>query len=226
MVDAAHIIGLIAGGAHPNPMPHAHVVTATTHKALRGPRGGLILCDEPFAADIDKAVFPNTQGGALFNQIAAKAVAFAEAATPAYQAYAAQVITNATAIAEAMTALGMRIVSGGTDNHLMLTDLRSIDPELTGKEAAPLLNSLGITLNRNAIPFDPRPPFVTSGLRIGTPAATTQGLDEALCAEVGELIVRALRNRGSDAELAAVAGRVAEIAAEHPPYPPAFPGHV
>jgi glycine hydroxymethyltransferase len=226
MIDAAHIIGLIAGGAHPNPMPHAHVVTATTHKALRGPRGGLILSDQRFAKDIDKAVFPNAQGGALFNQIAAKAVAFAEAATPDYRAYAAQVVANAKALAGSMAQAGMRIVSGGTDNHLMLTDLRSIDSELTGKEASPLLNSLGITLNRNAIPFDPRPPFVTSGLRLGTPAATTQGLSEDDCAEVGGLIVRALRGRSDDDELAAVASRVAELAAAHPPYPPEFIGHV
>jgi glycine hydroxymethyltransferase len=226
MVDAAHIIGLIAGGAHPNPMPHAHVVTATTHKALRGPRGGLILSDERFAKEIDKAVFPDAQGGALFNQIAAKAVAFAEAATPEYRSYAAQVVTNAAAMADAMSAAGMRIVSGGTDNHLMLTDLRSIDPDLTGKEAAPLLNEIGITLNRNAIPFDPRPPFVTSGLRIGTPAATTQGLTEAECAEVGELIVRALRGRDDTTELDLVAARIGELAAQFPPYPVDFPGHV
>ncbi|MDH3730969.1 MAG: serine hydroxymethyltransferase [Acidimicrobiia bacterium] len=226
MVDAAHIIGLIAGGAHPNPMPHAHVVTATTHKALRGPRGGLILSDKAFAKDIDKAVFPNAQGGALFNQIAAKAVAFAEAATPEYRAYAAQIVANAAAMAESLMSNGMRLVSGGTDNHLMLTDLRSIDPELTGKEAAPLLNDVGITLNRNAIPFDPRPPFVTSGLRIGLPAATTQGLKEAECAEVGELIVRALRGRGDRSELDRIAARVGELAAEFPPYAADFPGHV
>jgi glycine hydroxymethyltransferase len=226
MVDAAHIIGLIAGGAHPNPMPHAHVVTATTHKALRGPRGGLILSDEQFAKEIDKAVFPYAQGGALFNQVAAKAVAFAEAATPEYRAYAAQVVANASAMADALISAGMRVVSGGTDNHLMLTDLRSIDPDLTGKEASPLLNDVGITLNRNAIPFDPRPPFVTSGLRIGTPAATTQGLREPECAEMGELIVRALRSRQDQSELVAVATRVGELAAQFPPYPADFPGHV
>ena len=226
MVDAAHIIGLIAGGAHPNPMPHAHVVTATTHKALRGPRGGLILSDQEFAKAIDKAVFPDAQGGALFNQIAAKAVAFAEAATPEYQAYAAQVVANAAAMADAMSGAGMRIVSGGTDNHLMLTDLRSIDEDLTGKEASALLNRLGITLNRNAIPFDPRPPFVTSGLRIGLPAATTQGLGAGESAEVGELIVTALRGRDDESELTTVAARVAELAAAHPPYPADFPGHV
>ena len=201
-------------------------MTATTHKALRGPRGGLVLCDEEFAKDIDKAVFPNAQGGALFNQIAAKAVAFKEASTPEYRDYAAQIVANAKAMAEALMAAGLRVVSGGTDNHLMLTDLRSIDPELTGRDASPILNSVGITLNRNSIPFDPRPPFVTSGLRIGLPAATTQGLRQSESAEVGELIVRALRGREDDDELAAVRARVSELARQFPPYPADFPGHV
>ncbi|MFH2072901.1 MAG: serine hydroxymethyltransferase [Actinomycetota bacterium] len=226
VVDTAHIIGLIAGGAHPDPVPHAHVVTGTTHKALRGPRGGLILCVEDLAEAIDKAVFPNTQGGPLNNQIAARAVAFAEASTPAYRDYARQVVRNAAAMAAAMTADGARIVSGGTDNHLFLVDLRSIDEDLTGREAARVLSSVGIVLNSNPIPFDPRPSYRATGIRIGTPAATTCGLQEADVEATGRLILEALRGRGDQVVLGSVAGRVAEITAAHPPYPPDFPGHV
>jgi glycine hydroxymethyltransferase len=226
MVDAAHLVGLIAGGAHPNPAPHAHVVTATTHKALRGPRGGLILCEAEYGPAIDKGVFPIGQGGALNNQIAAKAVGFNEAAAPEFRDYARRVVANADALATTMGEMGVRIVSGGTDNHLFLMDLRSIDPELTGKEAAGLLDSLGITVNFNAIPFDPRPPSQASGLRIGTPAATTCGMAEAEMEEVGRLVVTALQRRDEPTTLETVAGRTAELAAAFPAYPPDFPGHV
>ena len=226
MVDAAHIIGLIAGGAHPNPTPHAHVVTATTHKALRGPRGGLVLCDEDLAKAIDKAVFPNVQGGPLNNQIAAKAVAFGEAATGDFRSYAHQIVTNAKAMAAAVADDGVRVVSGGTDNHLFLIDLRSVDDDLTGKEAAGLLTSVGITVNFNTIPNDPRPPLRASGLRIGLPAVTTCGMGEDEVADVGRLMARALRDRNDAGALERVASRVRELAAAFPAYPMAFPGHV
>ena len=226
VVDAAHTIGLIAGGAHPDPVPHAHVVTATTHKALRGPRGGLILCKEEFAGEIDKGVFPNTQGGALNNQIAARAVGFAEASTPVYREYAAQVVRNAAAMAGEMAAGGARIVSGGTDNHLFLIDLRSIDEDLTGSDAAGVLASVGVVVNSNPIPFDPRPPYHATGIRIGTPAATTCGLKEREVEATGRLILEALRGRSDEAVLGSVREKVTEIATAHPPYPAGFPGHV
>jgi glycine hydroxymethyltransferase len=226
MVDAAHIIGLIAGGAHPNPVPHAHVVTATTHKAMRGARGGLILADEQFGAALDKGVFPNAQGGPLNNHIAGKAVCFAEAATKEYREYAAQVVTNASAMAQAVIDDGVRVVSGGTDNHLFLMDLRSIDEDLTGRDAARLLTSVGVTINFNTIPFDPRPPYRASGLRVGLPAATTCGMREQEVEKVGRLIVRALQNRVDESILDEVRSGLGAIAAEFPPYPPSFPGHV
>jgi len=226
VVDAAHVIGLIAGGAHPDPVPHAHVVTCTTHKALRGPRGGLILCKEEFAEAIDKGVFPTTQGGALNNQIAARAVGFAEAATSAFREYAAQVVRSAAAMADEMAAGGARIVSGGTDNHMFLIDLRSIDEDLTGRRAAAVLASVGVVLNSNPIPFDPRPPYRATGIRIGTPAATTCGLKEEEVEATGRLILEALRGRDDESLLVSVRARVAAIAAAHPPYPPDFPGHV
>ncbi len=226
MVDAAHIIGLIAGGAHPNPTPYAHVVTATTHKALRGPRGGMILSTAEHAAAIDKGVFPNAQGGPLNNHIAAKAVCFGEAATPAYREYAHQIVANAAAMAEAVAGEGVRVVSGGTDNHLFLIDLRSVDEDLTGKDAARLLYRVGITLNFNTIPFDPRPPYRATGLRIGTPAATTCGMKEAEIAEVGRLLARALHGRDEESVLDEVRARIGALASEFPAYPPDFPGHV
>ncbi len=226
MVDAAHFIGLVAGGAYPNPVPHADIVTATTHKALRGPRGGIILSTADYAAQIDKAVFPGGQGGPIMSQIAAKAVCFLEASTPRFGEYAHQVVRNAAAMATQLSSEGVRIVSGGTDNHLFLVDLRSVDPELTGREAARMLDSVGITLNFNAIPNDPRPPFRTSGLRIGTPAMTTQGMGEDEATEVASLISRSLHGRDTAAELTVVAARVAELAAAFTPYPPGFPGHV
>jgi glycine hydroxymethyltransferase len=226
MVDAAHIIGLIAGGAHPNPVPDAHIVTCTTHKALRGPRGGLIMAEEQFGKELDKAVFPNVQGGALFNQIASKAVCFAEASTPEYQTYAHQIVANAKALAESLAGNGVRIVSGGTDNHLMLADLRSLDEELDGKVAAKLMEDVGIIVNRNAIPFDPRPPYITSGLRLGTPAATTCGMAEEQMTEIGTLMADALKGRSDEDVLKEITGKVADIAAQFPPYPEDFPGHV
>ena len=226
MVDAAHIIGLIAGGAHPNPVPHAQVVTATTHKALRGPRGGIILSTAEHAAAIDKGVFPNAQGGPLNNHIAAKAVCFGEAATPAYREYARQIVANAKAMAAAVAGEGVRVVSGGTDNHLFLVDLRSVDEDLTGKDAARLLYRVGITCNFNTIPFDPRPPYRASGLRIGLPAATTCGMKEAEVAEVGRLLATALKGRGDEGTLGRVRTRIGELTAAYPAYPPDFPGHV
>lgn len=226
MVDAAHFIGLIAGQAYPNPVPIADIVTGTTHKAFRGARGGLIMAKERFGKDIDKGLFPNVQGGSLYNHIAGKAVAFHEAAQPEYQDYAAQVVRNAAAMAERFLENDVRVVSGGTDNHLLMVDMHSIDDALTGKEAAVLLESVGITTNRNSIPFDPRPPFVTSGIRMGTPAITTQGLGEPECEEVADLITLALRERSDESATAKVAGRVAELARQYSPYPHDFSGHV
>jgi glycine hydroxymethyltransferase len=226
MVDAAHIIGLIAGRAHPNPVPHADVVTATTHKAMRGSRGGMVLCREEFGAAIDKGVFPNAQGGPLNNHIAGKAVCFAEAMTQDYRDYTAQIVANASAMAGAVMDAGARIVSGGTDNHMFLIDLRSIDDDLTGRDAAKLLSSVGVTLNFNTIPFDPRPPYRASGLRIGLPAATTCGMREPQVEEVGRLIIRALTNRDDEAVLDDVRAGTTALATEYPPYPEDFPGHV
>jgi glycine hydroxymethyltransferase len=226
LVDAAHIIGLIAGRAHPNPVPHADIVTATTHKALRGPRGGIILCREQFAKAIDKTVFPYAQGGAINSQIAAKALCFKLAGTVEYERYAHQVVRNAQVLANTIGDEGLRIVSGGTDNHMFLTDLRSLDEELTGKESATLLDEYGITLNRNAIPFDPRSPFITSGLRIGTPAVTTAGMMQEEMVTLGRLIVEVLRKRGDRRALEQLGERISELAAAFPPYPEDFPGHV
>jgi glycine hydroxymethyltransferase len=226
LVDAAHFIGLVAGKAMPNPMDYADIVTATTHKAIRGARGGLILSKEEYGKAINKAVFPGYQGGAIFSQIAGKAVAFHEAMTPEYQEYAAQVIRNAQTLAGSLQAGGLRVVSGGTDNHLMLLDLRSLDEELTGKEAAVVLDGVGITLNRNAIPNDPRPPFVTSGLRIGTPSVTTSGMREGEMERLGTLILDTIAKRADESALKEVADGVAELVAAFPPYPADFPGHV
>ena len=225
MVDAAHFIGLVAGEAYPDPVPSADVVTATTHKALRGPRGGMVLSKQKHAAAIDKAVFPDVQGGGIFSQVAAKAVCYHEAAQPSFRDYSRQIVANARAMAKRMAAEGVRIVSGGTDNHLFLVDLRSIDPELTGRQAARLLDSVGITVNFNAIPFDPRPPFHTSGLRLGTPAMTTQGMTEPQADEVGALIARTLHQRSEGAAMTVVAARVRELAATFRPYPIDFSGH-
>ena len=226
MVDAAHFIGLVAGGSYPNPVPLADIVTATTHKALRGPRGGMVLCKKKYAAQIDKAVFPDVQGGGIFSQVAAKAVCFHEAAQPVFQTYAHQIIRNAAAMSKRMAGDGVRIVSGGTDNHLFLVDLRSIDPDLTGRQAARLLDELGVTLNFNSIPSDPRPPFHTSGLRIGTPAMTTQGMTEPEAEEVGGLIASALQNRTDGGLLEQIRKQASALAEAFPPYPDDFPGHV
>ena len=219
MFDAAHVAGLVAGGAHPNPVPLADIVTFTTHKTLRGPRGGCILSTAEHAKAIDKAIFPGLQGGPLEHVIAAKAVAFREAAQPEFKEYAAQIVANARALAEALAGEGFRIVSGGTDNHLMLLDLRSFDEELSGKEAQETLDRAGITLNKNQIPGDPRSPFVTSGLRVGTPAVTTTGMKEPEMAQVAAFMGRALRNRSSDQELEAVRDEVGALCSKFPPYP-------
>jgi glycine hydroxymethyltransferase len=217
--DAAHIAGLIAGGAHPNPVPLADVVTFTTHKTLRGPRAGCILSKEEHAKAIDKAVFPGLQGGPLMHVIAAKAVAFREASQPSFRDYAAAVVRNAQALAKALAGEGFRLVSGGTDNHLMLVDLRPFDMELTGKVAQDVLDRSGITLNKNTIPGDPRSPFVTSGLRIGTPAVTTAGMREAEMGEIASLIGRALRARDDDAALADVRDAANNLCSKFRPYP-------
>ncbi len=207
-------------------MPHADIVTGTTHKALRGPRGGLILSKEPFAAAIDKAVFPNVQGGPIESQIAAKAVCFHEALQPEFKTYTDQIVANAASMAASIQEKEVRVVSGGTDNHLLLADLRSVDEDLTGKDAAKLLDGVGVTLNFNTIPFDPRPPYRASGLRMGTPAMTTQGMKEGEAAEVAVLIAKALHGRNEPSVLGEVAGRVSELAASFPPYPTDFSGHV
>ena len=219
MFDAAHIAGLIAGGAHPSPVPYADIVTFTTHKTLRGPRGGCILSRAEHAQAIDKAMFPGLQGGPLEHVVAAKAVAFREALDPSFREYAAQIVRNAGALAEGLAGEGFRLVSGGTDNHLMLVDLRPFDAELTGKEAQAVLDEAGITLNKNTIPDEPRSPFVTSGVRIGTPAVTTQGMAEPEMAQVAALIGRALSRRADAAELAAVRDDVATLCSKFTPYP-------
>ncbi len=218
LYDAAHYAGLIAGGAYPNPVPLADVVTFTTHKTLRGPRGGCILSRAEHAQAIDKAVFPTLQGGPLEHVIAAKAVAFFEAAQPEFRTYAAQVLTNAEALARGLATDGFRLVSGGTENHLMLVDLRPFDAELTGKVAQETLDRAGITCNKNAIPYDPRSPFVTSGLRLGTPAMTTAGMGTEEMAIIAGLIARILRHHEDEAELAAVADEVATLCSKFTPY--------
>ena len=219
MFDIAHLAGLVAGGAHPNPVPYADVVTFTTHKTLRGPRGGCILCKAEHAQAIDKAVFPGSQGGPLEHAVAGKAVAFKEALDPSFREYAAQIVRNASALAEALAKQGFTIVSGGTDNHLMVVDLRSFDADCTGKEAQLVLDEAGITLNKNTVPDDPRSPFVTSGVRIGTPSVTTQGMKEAEMAEIAALIAEALRHRADASALAAVKAKVNALCARFPVYP-------
>ncbi len=217
--DAAHIAGLIAGGAHPNPVGFADVVTFTTHKTLRGPRSGCILSTEAHAKAIDKAVFPGLQGGPLMHVIAAKAVAFREASLPSFREYAARIVTNAQVLARSLAGEGFRLVSGGTDNHLMLVDLRPFDAELTGKEAQNTLDRAGITLNKNQIPGDPRSPFVTSGLRIGTPAVTTAGMGDAEMAQIATLIGHALRHRADDGAITEVREAVTTLCSKFTPYP-------
>jgi glycine hydroxymethyltransferase len=218
MFDAAHPAGLIAGGAHPSPVGVADVVTFTTHKTLRGPRGGAIVCRADLAKRIDSAVFPGLQGGPLEHVIAAKAVAFAEAAQPEFRDYAHQVVANASVLAQALAGHGFRLVSGGTENHMLLVDLRPFDDELTGKEAQEVLDRAGITLNRNTIPDDPRSAFQTSGLRMGTAAETTAGMGPAQMQTVADLIARTLKGRGDEAEVSAVRAEVHELCAAFTPY--------
>src|SRR5579872_848766 len=219
MFDLAHPAGLVAGGAHPSPVGIADVVTFTTHKTLRGPRGGAIVCRAELAKAIDSAVFPGLQGGPLEHVIAAKAVAFREAAQPSFRQYAAAVVANAKSLAEALAREGFRLVSGGTDNHLLLVDLRPFDGELTGKEAQEVLDRSGITLNRNTIPDDPRSAFVTSGLRIGSAAETTAGMGTEEMGLVATLIGKALRGRNDEASLAEVRTSVRSLCDRFPPYP-------
>ncbi|XCA83939.1 serine hydroxymethyltransferase [Exiguobacterium mexicanum] len=217
MVDMAHIAGLVAAGLHPNPVEHAHFVTTTTHKTLRGPRGGMILCKEEFAKAIDKSIFPGIQGGPLMHVIAAKAVAFGEALQPEFKEYQAQVIKNAQVLAQGLEDEGLRIVSGGTDNHLLLVDLRGID--ITGKAAEHALDAAGITVNKNTIPFDPASPFVTSGIRLGTAAMTTRGLKEDDMREVARLIGRVLTNHEDEAVLAEAHEAVRALTSKFSLYP-------
>jgi glycine hydroxymethyltransferase len=219
MFDAAHPAGLIAGGVHPSPVGVADVTTFTTHKTLRGPRGAAILCGDALAKQVDSAVFPGLQGGPLEHVVAAKAVAFAEAARPEFADYAARVVDNARALARALAELGFRLVSGGTDNHMLLVDLRSFDAELTGKQAQEVLDRAGITCNRNTIPDDPRSPFVTSGLRLGTAAETTAGMGAEEMVVIASLIARTLTARDDEAAVGAVRAEVAELCSAHPPYP-------
>ena len=217
MVDMAHIAGLVAAGFHPSPVPYADVVTTTTHKTLRGPRGGLILCrDAEFSKQFNKAIFPGIQGGPLMHVVAAKAVAFKEALSDEFKVYQQQVLDNAKALADELVKKGFRIVSGGTDNHLMLVDLRS--KNITGKEAQFLLDEIGITANRNTIPFEPLSPFVTSGIRLGTPALTTRGLKEEDIREVADIIADVIENREDSAVIEAAKAKVQAICKKFPLY--------
>ena len=217
MIDMAHIAGLVAAGLHPSPVPYADVVTTTTHKTLRGPRGGLILCrDAEFGKQFNKAIFPGIQGGPLMHVIAAKAVAFKEALSDEFKVYQQQVLDNAKALADELVKKGFRIVSGGTDNHLMLVDLRS--KNITGKEAQFLLDEIGITANRNTIPFEPLRPFVTSGIRLGTPALTTRGLKEEDIREVADIIADVIENREDSAVIEAAKAKVQAICKKFPLY--------
>ena len=217
MVDMAHIAGLVAAGLHPSPVPYADIVTTTTHKTLRGPRGGLILCKEKYAKQIDKAIFPGGQGGPLMHVIAAKAVALGEALKPEFKEYAKQIIANCQALAEGLIAEGFRLVSGGTDNHLLLVDVRG--QKMTGKTAEHLLDEVGVTCNKNTIPFDPESPFVTSGIRLGTAAVTTRGFKEADMKEVAAIIGLVLNNPEDAEKQAEAAQRVAALCAKYPMYP-------
>ncbi|MDX8047720.1 serine hydroxymethyltransferase [Gracilibacillus sp. S3-1-1] len=216
MVDMAHIAGLVAAGLHPDPVPHADFVTTTTHKTLRGPRGGMVLCKEEFAKKLDKTVFPGLQGGPLMHVIAAKAVAFKEALQPSFKEYAKNIIENAKKFGEVLEAEGIRTVSGGTDNHLLLLDVRGL--ELTGKDAEAALDEVGITTNKNTIPFDPESPFVTSGVRVGTAAVTTRGFGEAEMEEVAKIIALTLKNPKDEATLQEARERVTALTSKFPLY--------
>jgi glycine hydroxymethyltransferase len=214
MVDMAHIAGLVAAGCHPNPVPHAEFVTTTTHKTLRGARGGMILCREKFAADIDKQIFPGIQGGPLMHTIAGKAVCFHEALQPAFKQYQQQVVKNAQVLAAALADDDIRLVSGGTDNHLMLVDLTKTG--VTGKDAAVALDKAAITVNKNSIPFDTKSPFVTSGIRVGTPAVTTRGMKEPEMEKIASFIKRAVRHSDDDAVLAQIKEEVLALTSQFP----------
>jgi glycine hydroxymethyltransferase len=216
LIDMAHFAGLVAGGAHPSPVPHAQVVTTTTHKTLRGPRSGMILCTAELAQSIDRSVFPGQQGGPLVHVIAAKAVAFREALQPEFAAYAAQTVANAKALAEAMQAAGYRVISGGTDTHLILVDVFA--KGILGSEAEAALGAAGITVNKNAIPFDVNPPLKPSGIRIGTPALTTRGMKEPEMRTIATWIAAALEHRNDSAKLAEIRGQVGELAEQFPLY--------
>ncbi|RUT33318.1 serine hydroxymethyltransferase [Paenibacillus zeisoli] len=216
-VDMAHIAGLVAAGLHPSPVPHAHFVTTTTHKTLRGPRGGMILCKKAWAQAIDKAVFPGIQGGPLMHVIASKAVALGEALQPSFKTYAENVVKNAKRLAETLVEEGLNLVSGGTDNHLMLIDTRGLN--ITGRDAEHVLDSIGITVNKNAIPFDPTSPFVTSGIRVGTPAATSRGMDEEAMVEIGRIIALTLKAPEDSAVLEQARARVVALTDRYPLYP-------
>jgi len=222
MVDMAHIAGLVAAGLHPSPVPHADFVTTTTHKTLRGPRGGMVLCRAEHAKTIDSKVFPGMQGGPLMHVIAAKAVALKEALSPDFKSYQQQIVKNAQALAQALMSQGFRLTSGGTDNHLMLVDLRK--SELTGKVAQEALDKARITVNKNAVPFDTRSPFVTSGIRLGTPAVTTRGMKEKEMGQIGDFIVRALNHVADEQALQTVAGKVGELCRKFPVYPERLSG--
>jgi glycine hydroxymethyltransferase len=217
MVDMAHIAGLVATGHHPNPVPYADFVTTTTHKTLRGPRGGMILCKEKYAKQIDKAVFPGIQGGPLMHVIAAKAVALGEALSDSFHAYSQSIIDNAAALAEELKAEGLELISGGTDNHLILIDVRNL--KLTGKVAEKLLDDIGITTNKNAIPFDPESPFVTSGIRIGTAAVSSRGMDPAAMKEIAQIIALTLKNPEDEQAQEQARQRVKQLTEKYPLYP-------
>jgi glycine hydroxymethyltransferase len=216
MVDIAHIAGLIIAGLHPSPVPHSQVVTTTTHKTIRGPRSGMIMCQADYAQKIDKAVFPGLQGGPLMHIIAAKAVAFGEALKPEFKKYQEQIIKNAKALAKALIANGFRLVSGGTDTHLILVDMRS--KKINGKEAEKLLDEVGITANKNTIPFDPEKPFVTSGIRLGTPALTTRGMKEPQMEKIASFISRAIENRDNEAKKKEIREEIKKLCLEYPLY--------
>jgi glycine hydroxymethyltransferase len=217
VTDMAHIAGLVAAGVHPSPVPHSDFVTTTTHKTLRGPRGGMVLCREQYAKDLDRTVFPGVQGGPLMHVIAAKAVCFKEASEPAFAGYQRQIVANAAKLASALTAAGFRLVSGGTDNHLMLVDVFS--KGITGKVAEAALNKAGITVNKNAIPFDQNPPMVASGIRVGTPAVTTRGMRETEMDAIAGLITRALQTPEDDRALGMVRAEVETLCRKFPLYP-------
>jgi glycine hydroxymethyltransferase len=217
VVDMAHIAGLVAAGVHPSPVPHADFVTSTTHKTLRGPRAGLILCREQYAKALNSAVFPGVQGGPLMHIVAAKAVCFKEAMEPAFAEYQRQIVANAARLAGVISGHGYRLVSGGTDNHLMLVDV--FIKGLTGKVAEAALGKAGITVNKNAIPFDQNPPFTASGIRVGTPAVTTRGMREAEMDQIGEFIARALASPGDDRVLGSIKAEVERLCRRFPLYP-------